>query len=116
MVFSLFDMNGDGRLTTCDFETLMLIWGLSPIDAADMLDKFDELENGTIDFSGFLTLVDLLDIQIGEPLYHFAIFTLIDYHLQVAFMPEAELLNFSAIIRRNFCGKFHLFVFLSFYI
>ncbi|XP_057546165.1 uncharacterized protein LOC130825131 isoform X1 [Amaranthus tricolor] len=105
MVFSLFDMNGDGRLTTCDFETLMLIWGLSPIDAADMLDKFDELENGTIDFSGFLTLVDLLDIQIGEPLYHFAIFTLIDYHLQVAFMPEAELLNFSAIIRRNFCGR-----------
>lgn len=57
--FSLFDRDGDGRVTTQDVGTVMRALGLNPTEAEmkEMLAAADVNQHGTVDFPEFLTLM-----------------------------------------------------------
>lgn len=57
--FSLFDKDGDGKITTKELGTVMRSLGQNPTEAelGDMINEVDADQNGTIDFAEFLTLM-----------------------------------------------------------
>ncbi|KAK6170331.1 hypothetical protein SNE40_018745 [Patella caerulea] len=57
--FSLFDKNGDGKVTNKELGTVMISLGQTPTEAElqDMIDEVDTDGNGTIDFSEFLVMM-----------------------------------------------------------
>ena len=58
-VFSLFDKDGDGTITTKELGTVMRSLGQNPTEAElqDMINEVDADGNGTIDFPEFLSLM-----------------------------------------------------------
>lgn len=58
-VFSLFDRDSDGTITTREFGTVMRMLGQNPTDAEllDMINEFDADGSGSIRFDDFLTLM-----------------------------------------------------------
>ena len=57
--FSLFDMDGDGTITTKELGKVMRSLGQNPSEAdlQDMINEVDSDGNGTIDFPEFLTMM-----------------------------------------------------------
>merc|ERR1719375_927852 len=57
--FSLFDIDGDGTITTKELGTVMRSLGQNPSEAElqDMINEVDEDKNGTIDFQEFLVMM-----------------------------------------------------------
>jgi len=57
--FSLFDRDGDGRITSKELGTVMRSLGQNPTEAElqDMISEVDADRNGTIDFPEFLTMM-----------------------------------------------------------
>lgn len=57
--FSLFDRDGDGKITSKELGTVMRSLGQNPTEAelADMIKEVDSSGNGTIDFPEFLTMM-----------------------------------------------------------
>ncbi|KAM1789794.1 hypothetical protein ACFX12_033919 [Malus domestica] len=57
--FCLFDKDGDGCITTKEYETVMRYLGHNPteVELEDMISEVDADQNGTIDFSKFLNLM-----------------------------------------------------------
>lgn len=57
--FSLFDMDGDGTITTKELGKVLRSLGQNPSEAdlQDMLNEVDTDGNGTIDFHEFLTMM-----------------------------------------------------------
>ena len=57
--FSLFDKNGDGKITTTELSTVMRSLGLNPTQAElqSMINEVDVDGNGTVDFPEFLSLM-----------------------------------------------------------
>ena len=68
--FSLFDKNGDGKITTTELGTIMRSLGLNPTQAElqSMINEVDANSNGTIDFPEFLSLMarEMKDTDIDE--------------------------------------------------
>ncbi|XP_066267149.1 calmodulin-like [Branchiostoma lanceolatum] len=58
-VFSMFDQNGDGHITTAELGSVLRALGQNPTDAElrDMIRKVDVDGDGTTNFSEFLRLV-----------------------------------------------------------
>ncbi|KAF0685749.1 Aste57867_22357 [Aphanomyces stellatus] len=57
-VFSLFDENGSGRISTCHLETILSKLGRNPSEAEDLLKNVDLGDDGeTIGFDEFLLLI-----------------------------------------------------------
>ena len=57
--FSLFDKNGDGKITTKELGTVMRSLGSNPTEAElqDLISEVDTDRSGTIDFPEFLTVM-----------------------------------------------------------
>eukprot|EP01087_Luapelamoeba_hula_P016320 TRINITY_DN5016_c0_g1_i1.p2 TRINITY_DN5016_c0_g1~~TRINITY_DN5016_c0_g1_i1.p2 ORF type:complete len:150 (-),score=53.33 TRINITY_DN5016_c0_g1_i1:57-506(-) len=57
--FSLFDKDGDGKITSKELGTVMRSLGQNPTEAElrEMIQEVDTDNNGTIDFPEFLTLM-----------------------------------------------------------
>ncbi|KAF9506047.1 hypothetical protein BS47DRAFT_1353370 [Hydnum rufescens UP504] len=57
--FSLFDINGDGMITTHELGIVMRSLGQNPTEAElqDMVNEVDADENGMLDFPEFLTMM-----------------------------------------------------------
>jgi len=57
--FSLFDRDGDGKITSKELGTVMRSLGQNPTEAElqDMINEVDTDGNGTIDFPEFLTMM-----------------------------------------------------------
>merc|ERR1712064_161539 len=57
--FSLFDKDGDGKITTKELGTVMRSLGQNPKDEElnDMINEIDEDGNGTVDFEEFLVMM-----------------------------------------------------------
>ncbi|KAK6170330.1 hypothetical protein SNE40_018744 [Patella caerulea] len=57
--FTLFDKNGDGKVTTKELGTVLISLGQNPTDAElkNIIDEVDADGNGTIDFSEFLAMM-----------------------------------------------------------
>ena len=57
--FSLFDKNGDGKITTKELGTVMRSLGSNPTEAElqDLISGVDTDRSGTIDFPEFLTVI-----------------------------------------------------------
>ncbi|KAI6040790.1 calmodulin-like protein [Pisolithus marmoratus] len=60
--FSLFDQDGDGRITKDELGTLMRSLGQNPTEAElqNMIGAIDADADGTIDFQEFLTMMELM--------------------------------------------------------
>jgi len=58
--FSLFDRDNDGSITAKELGTVMRSLGQNPTQSEinDIINEFDADENGTIDFTEFLTLME----------------------------------------------------------
>ena len=59
MVFSLFDKDGDGSITTNELGTVLRLLGQNPteVELEDLINEVDANGNGTIDFPEFLTMM-----------------------------------------------------------
>jgi calmodulin len=57
--FSLFDRDGDGKITSKELGTVMRSLGQNPTEQeiSDMINEVDTDNNGTIDFPEFLTMM-----------------------------------------------------------
>ncbi|KAG1874969.1 calmodulin, partial [Suillus subluteus] len=57
--FALFDIDGDGSITTKELGTVMRSIGQNPTEAElqDMINEVDADGNGTLDFTEFLTMM-----------------------------------------------------------
>ena len=57
--FSLFDKDGDGKITTKELGTVMRSLGQNPTEAElqDMINEVDQDKNGSIEFDEFLNLM-----------------------------------------------------------
>ncbi|XP_070610997.1 calmodulin-like [Erythrolamprus reginae] len=58
--FMLFDRNGDGTITTRELGTVLRSLGQNPTEAElrEIVHKLETHKNGTIDFPGFLNLME----------------------------------------------------------
>lgn len=67
--FSLFDKNGDGRITSDELGTVMKSLGQEPTDkeVRDMIKEVDIDGNGTIEFSEFLEMMVKKLIDNSDP-------------------------------------------------
>ncbi|XP_052105307.1 calmodulin-beta-like [Mytilus californianus] len=66
-VFSNFDQDGDGMITTKELGTVLRQLGMNPSEAElhDMIDAVDSDGNGTIDFPEFLNMMASKMNEIG---------------------------------------------------
>ncbi|XP_077987619.1 neo-calmodulin-like [Glandiceps talaboti] len=57
--FSMFDKNGDGKITTGELGTVMRSLGLNPTDEEldDMINEIDADGNGTVEFPEFISMM-----------------------------------------------------------
>lgn len=67
--FSLFDKNGDGRITSDELGTVMKSLGQEPTDkeVRDMIKEVDIDGNGTIEFSEFLEMMVKKLVDNSDP-------------------------------------------------
>lgn len=66
-VFSSFDLDGDGMITTKELGIVLKHLGMNPSDAElhDMIDAVDSDGNGTIDFPEFLNMMSSKIADLG---------------------------------------------------